>query len=172
MYNKVFKVTIQTLVLAYESESKWTVDPSQWGHHALIEYLLDNPELHISTTSEVATFASEQPKAEAPPTTVVPLFNAAPPAKTAREEVCYPNLGKRMQRMRFGSVRHGFDELEYRYRSAEYIKLATDYGVGTLEGDFIWLSSSEATKVGTELKRLRAERAAQRAAKRAEGGAK
>lgn len=147
MPNKIFKVTIQTFMLAHDTETKWALDPREWNRRVLLEYLLDHPELHIGTTSEVATFASEQPKTETPAAEVVPLFQAAPPAKSHA-----PYLGKRAHRTRKRSGARGLTQFEYRYFSAKYIKHARQLSIGTHSKSqgkkCVWLTEAEAKCVG------------------------
>ena len=142
MTDTIYKVTIQMLVIAEEGDN-----PQLWLPPLLAEHLLDYPGLHISTTSEVATFASEQPKAEAPTAEVVPLFQATSPAKS---HTLY--LGKRVYRPRKKESVPGLKQFEYRYISADYIKHARQLDAGTHSKSqgkrCVWLTKDEAKCVG------------------------
>lgn len=166
MTDTIYKVTIEMIVIADEGER----DPRLWHNDRLAEHLLDHPGLHLSTTSEVATFGAEQKTEPATEPTPEPAqVLELEPRRLLKKQKHGPRVnGKRPRRTRKGESVPGLRRSESVYFSHDYRNASKHLDIGThstRDGrKCVWLTGEEACMVNTQVMERRAQREARRAA--------
>jgi len=131
---KVYQVIIRAVVVTTEP------DPVCWGFEALTDHLAATPQLITEVTSELLV-----PEVKAPPV-AAPIVNKA----------------TTYTKSRISRTRRDSTELEYYYRSHDYVSFGKRLKVGTRttrdKRPCVWLTQDEARLICLAVKKHRVDR--------------